>query len=391
MKKIVLWVVMLLVSSVMLEASSYVIAEKNVLQGIEKKAKVDAIHYKRLILKIVNDNSKLTKLIKKDPLLQQELKDATDKSFDIAVVSLAVLFDEYDDKAAALMKDGKVDEAKKQIKLFETEAEKLLEKIEKKALADVNDAYSDYQKKHSEYRNYKLGSAFAIGKNVASITVSAVGLAGSAGVSTVQAVVSITRAIFATADEVRLLSIDAEGLQKEMVGDAKSIVSAYNTNKVMITAKETGKAALNKLVGANLIPTLNGLKDKNKRLSQKTKGIYVKSHKIAKELNKILGNMDALDKEASANKNSILDKLEATVQASIGAISELNDRYKNSDKFEKSMDTLIKDLKAKRPAISDIVQTSVVEGPEYAISGVQLAIKLADKAASAFDLASSLL
>lgn len=110
-------------------------------------AKIDdgvAMRFKTFELKIVNKNSKLTKLVNKDPLLQNELKEASDKSFELAIGYLSLLFDQYDDKAAELMSQGK-----------EAEAKKLLSKIEKKALDDVNVVYVDYQKKRKEYKNDK--------------------------------------------------------------------------------------------------------------------------------------------------------------------------------------------------------------------------------------------
>src|SRR5262245_9800151 len=197
------------------------------------------------MVKLVLDGKEVIDVVDEDPLLQQQMVDAGQKSVEDSAKEISDTLKGLDQDAVKVLERTGL---KRNAQDFADEFEKLYEKATDKAAADANLAvdkvWKDYVKTHKDYRNYKIKVAAKIGYSAVGIGVGVAGLLGAAATvgGLPAAIVGIVGAMRSTSIMLQTIVnklMDAKQIIVELRADIKELADEYNAQiKSAATAQD---------------------------------------------------------------------------------------------------------------------------------------------------------
>lgn len=291
------------------------------------------------------------KAVDKDPLLQAKLTDAAGaqyKKYMVAMVTAVKKSDAALGKATSKADGDKIIKALG--KFFDTESAKFA-KLGAKA---ANAVWADVIKSNAEYRKYKLKAGINLGIDSLSLAGGVVGTVGSGGFALIGTIYGIVKTLISMGMQVYKLAIDADKMQKRVAVNLKKIKESFDKKRREISgAKDTGKAFVNSLLGADFIPTITSVKSDNVQYGKKLLGVDKESHKLAAKLNNVLKDMDAISAMPEVKKNKKINAAMKKFQAATGKLLEMiiNMQMKvaKGKEFQANTAAAIKELETLNP------------------------------------------
>jgi len=302
------------------------------------------------------------KAVDKDPLLQAKLTDAASAQYKKYMVAMVKELKKSD---AALGKTTSKKEGDKIIKdldkFFDTESAKFSSLGAKAA----NAVWADVAKSNAEYRKYKFKAGVNLGVDSLNLVGGVAGTVGSGGFALIVTVYGIVKTLISMAMQVYKLAIDADKMQKRVTKNLKAIQKSFDKKRKEISgAKDTGKAFVNSLLGADFIPTLKSVKGDNEQYGKKLLGVDKGSHALAVKLNQVLKKMDSISAmpEIKKNKkiNAAMKKFQAATSKLIDKIIDMQAKVSEGEKFQAKTAAAIKELETLNPKKWKYIQKGFV-------------------------------
>ncbi len=245
-------------------------------------------------------------------------------------------------------------ESKKRMKIFSKEGAKAAEL-----------AWAKVAKTKADYKTYQVKAGVALAIDGLSVVAGIASTVGSAGFALVAGLYGIIKGLVGAAAKIYKLAIDADKMQAKVVKGLKNVQKTYNANKKEVSgAKDTGKAVVNQLLGADFLPTISTVKSDNDQYKSKLQGVDVQSHKVAKELTAVLKDMEKLSRQpeikASKKVSKALDKLQASVSKLMDKVITMQEQVNKGMTFQKQTAAAIKELETCQPKKWKWIQKGLV-------------------------------
>jgi len=208
-----------------------------------------------------------------------------------------------------------------------------LNEIKRQILPKISQAGTDVVAElaatRKEYRGYKMSAALSISLGVVGIGMGVATMAASGGGSSLLSLIAIARSVSEILQQCVSLYADAEKTGTRVHGSILSSLKTKSDNKDINALLEVGRAAVKALTTVDLVATPARCAELNGVFDMKIKGLNVKSHDAAIELNKSLQGVDALIQSMRPHNLEVVTKLEAAeikTQLLIQQVMELNRR-----------------------------------------------------------------
>jgi DNA repair exonuclease SbcCD ATPase subunit len=267
----------------------------------------------------VEFDSKVEKSVAKDPLVMQEMSDAIKAVYEDLVARIGDNLQKTDRGAVQLRDSNQLDKLKKLVEVVGRGIEGARDIAVERAEKDVQQVWKNLARTRAEYTKYKI-------KIVTKISLAAAGLitsialfatgAVSFGASSIPAVVGMVKSVLTMSSEIVSAAQEIEDTQKRLEGKLKLIEERFVSAKGQFTkagmAQEAGMALAAQFLGTSgplaVMPSIKDAIAELGTVKSKYGGIVVKSHDLAKTLNKVLEKMDAAKTEFLKDVTKQLDK-----------------------------------------------------------------------------------
>ncbi|MDX8346880.1 hypothetical protein SLH49_02675 [Cognatiyoonia sp. IB215446] len=317
--------------------ATIVLVDHDLKQVLTAKAKPSAIKLeKKIPIKIaLQVDGKGNEAVDKDPLLQAKITKPATKSYQTLVITLA---SDLMDADKRVQKAKTAAERQKIVDIFTKTMQAKIAKHktlgEQKAIA----AWGKVKKEKREYLNYKLKAVYELGSDALSLTVDIASIPASGGLSAVLAGIKAFRTIMKMSLKLYQMSLSANKMQKKVKKHLETLKKQYNGDKKELSGlKGTLKAAANKIIGAKFITTIDSVKSENDQYEKTLLGVKVNSHKVAKELNKLLKFLDTAskNKDVKSSKKTLnsIEKMNDSVRKLLDRIITMQETAEKGDKF----------------------------------------------------------
>lgn len=247
-----------------------------------------------------------------DPLLLAKVTQAATDAYQDCVKTLESELKAHD-KLYLKAIDSKGRKAA--VEAFRASARKELIRLSKTGAQNAEAAWAQVARTKKEYTKYKVKAGCSIAIDGLGFVAGVALGVGSSGFALFATIYTSVKTIISIANKLRKLAMDADKMQRKVKKGLAAIQKAHDSNKKELSgAKDTGKAALNTLLGTDFMPTVGSTKADNNQYKSKLQGVDVSAHSAARELGKVLKALDAAAKMPEA-KN-------AKVKAAIKSIED---------------------------------------------------------------------
>lgn len=360
-------------------AKTVIILENDVARTLRNTAKPKGLELsKPLMCKVtLSVDDKAYKALDDDPLLQAKITEAASAVYNKVMTKLGAELKKAD---AAYMKTNVVAEREKIVKGFESTAKSLLGKLADVGAKAADAAWEQVKKTKEEYRTYQVKAGVDLAIDGLNVVGGVAGAVGSAGFSLIISLYGIIKTLISMAMKVYKLAIDADKMQKKVTkGLAKVQKSFDKEKKTLSNSKDTGKAFINSILGADFLTTISSVKADNDQYGSKVQGVDVNSHKLAKKLNDVLKAMDEISKkpdvQASKSVKKTLSKLQSSTNTLIDKVIAMQEKVAEGQTFQKDTAAAIKEIETYQPKKWKYIQKGfvltdiVLAGGDYSKAG----------------------
>ncbi|NOR63321.1 MAG: hypothetical protein GQ535_12615 [Rhodobacteraceae bacterium] len=373
-----------------------VLLENDIWGTLERAVKPKEITGNSLPFSVSLDvDSKAYDAVRKDALLQAKITEAASEKYKAYMQQMASLLKKHD---AAYQKAKTQKDADKVLASLESKYKSSTKTFISSAQSAAQSAWEDVKKTKAEYREYqiKAGIGLAIdGLGLAGGVIGTAGAVATGGFALIVALYGVIKTLITITMKLYKLAIDADKMQKRVTNGLKKVQKSYDKKRKELSgAKDTGKAFINSVLGADFIPSLTSVKADNGQYKSKVQGVDVASHKMAQKLNQILAQIDKIEAmpEIKANKKmkAVLSKLRKATANLIDKIIDMQGQVTKGMAFNKSVAFAVKELETLEPKKWKYIQKGlplidiVLAGGDFSKAGEAL-LGIATAAASEAD------
>ncbi len=341
-----------------------VLIENDIARYLRDKCKPKGLKLdKPLICKVVLDvDSDAYKALDDDPLLLAKVTEAASKEYYDLVNGMVIKLRQVD---ALYVKTSSKSDRAKLVAAYEGFARKQFMQFSKDGKKAAEKAWAEVSMTKAEYRTYRIkaGVDLAIdGLNVVGGVASAV---GTGGFALIVGLYGIIKTLIGMAMKIYKLAIEADKMQKRVTKNLAKIQKSFDKKKKELSgAKDSGKAFVNSLLGADFLPTVSSVKSDNEQYKNKIQGVDVGAHKIAQKLNQVLKEMDKISKmpdvKSSKKVSALLSKLQQSTAKLIGKIIDMQGQVQKGSAFQKQTAAAIAELETLQPKKWKYIQKGMV-------------------------------
>ncbi|WP_122074756.1 hypothetical protein [Pseudophaeobacter sp. EL27] len=341
-----------------------VLIENDIARYLRDKCKPKGLKLdKPLICKVLLDvDSDAYKALDDDPLLLAKVTEAASKEYYDLVNGMVIKLRQVD---ALYVKTNSKSDRAKLVEAYEGFARKQFMQFAKDGKKAAEKAWAEVSMIKAEYRTYRIkaGVDLAIdGLNVVGGVASAV---GTGGFALIVGLYGIIKTLIGMAMKIYKLAIEADKMQKRVTKNLAKIQKSFDKKKKELSgAKDSGKAFVNSLLGADFLPTVSSVKSDNEQYKNKIQGVDVGAHKIAQKLNQVLKEMDKISKmpdvKSSKKVSALLSKLQKSTAKLIGKIIDMQGQVQKGTAFQKQTAVAIAELETLQPKKWKYIQKGMV-------------------------------
>lgn len=266
--------------------------------------------------------------------------------------------------------------------------------------------WNKFVARKKQYKTYKIQAGFDVAIGTLQLAGGGLAIAGAAatgGASLALAIVGTVRGVASLAQVCHDLAQKTEKVQKDLNKDLNKLQVSYLTlnNKAMksMGVKEIGKSTLAALVSAHP-PFMASIPKCQKNFdlwSDKVAGLAVKGRDLSKQTLKLLGQIDALEKQLRTDKSKAasktldkLRKLRPKITNTFDKAATVNGRVKKADVALPKVAALLKILKSSNPDYAKIFDRVFPAVVNLAFAGAGAGVGFSE-AKSALDTANTAL
>jgi len=297
-----------------------------------------------------------------DPLLLAKITEAASAKYYDLVNALVIDLRMAD---AAYMRADRKSEREQVTEKFTKDAKRQLKQFTKDGAKAAQLAWAKMAKTKSEYRTYQVKAGVALAIDGLSVVAGVAATVGTGGFALVAGIYGIVKTLVGAAGKIYKLEIDADKMQARVTKNLKKIQKSFNAKKKELSgASDTGKAFVNQMLGADFIPTVSTVKGDNEQYKSKLQGVDVNSHKLAKELNGVLKEIDKIakmpDVKSSKKVSALLAKLQKATGTLIDKVIDMQTQVNKGMAFQKQTAASIKELETLQPKKWKYIQKGLV-------------------------------
>lgn len=325
---------------------------KNLTKEITSQARPVHLKVPDLSFRVeVPSDKGITEAWGKDPLFRAKMSEAATKIGDSILRQMVMATKGWDAK----VEEVKTDEAKRKKaladyqKLVKEQVDLAVGAVER----DTAKVWADLCKVKKDYSKYKWKAGVKVGLGVGGLITSVAVMASSAGTfgaSAIPGIISMVRSCAQLAQQCKALCQELEGTVKELQKNMKVVVATYkDASKAKVGASEVAAMLVQKVLVVEM-PSITKCETLLQRGRDKTNGVVVGSHDIAKKLEKALVGVDGIMKKAEPKALAKLEKIEVRINMMIVSIQA---EVKRAEKGRTELDAaekIVKQLVAKKPA-----------------------------------------
>lgn len=341
-----------------------ILIENDIARYLRDKCKPKGLKLnKPLPCKVVLDvDSNAYKALDDDPLLLAKVTEAASAKYHDLVNAMVIKLRQVD--ALYVKSQSKADRAKL-IKAYEEYAKKQFVQFAKDGKQAAEAAWAEVAKTKTEYRSYQVKAGVALAIDGLNIVGGVAGAVGTGGFALIVGLYGILKTLIGMAMKIYKLAIEADKMQKRVTKNLKKIQNSFNKKKKELSgAKDSGKAFVNSLLGADFLPTVSTVKSDNEQYLSKIQGVDVGSHQIAKKLNEVLKEMDKISKmqDVSSSKkvSTLVSKLQASTAKLIDKVITMQGQVQKGKAFQKQTADSIAELETLQPKKWKYIQKGMV-------------------------------
>lgn len=235
----------------------------------------------------------------KDPLLQQEFKDAAREIMDFTVDMVEKKLKIFDKLFTEMVKRGADDKAmKKQIDGLNAAIKNDMTVAQVMAKDNVMKAWDDLVAKKKEWKKFKIKIALTIVATVVGLAVSIAAMASapwSGGAGAAFAIIGFIKAGTTLAQEIAKIAMDIDAARKQLEVHL-AVVEKASSNKALNAVNEVTAAVFQEFLGIAQ-PNVKSCGTACDTLKAKYAEMVVDVHNLAKKLQGALDSQDKLKKE----------------------------------------------------------------------------------------------
>lgn len=269
----------------------------------------------------------------KDPLLQQEFKDAAKEIYDMAVRETAKKLKAFDAYFEGMMKKGDEKAVKKQVETVNSVIKNDCAMYKLAAEQAVDKAWAELKAKRKEWTKFKIKVGCSIAATLAGLAVSIAAMATSpwtGGAGAAFAIIGFIKAGTTLAQDIGKLAMDIDKAKKLVEVNLEVVEKAAENPKLNVL-NEVSAEVFKQFLGISQ-PSLKNAVAAYETLSAKYAKMIVNMHDLAKTLNKALEGQDKLKKEFLGQVGERLKKHPTPDKA--GQLKKIQSQ------FDKEMSTL---------------------------------------------------
>ena len=253
-------------------------------------------------------DSKIEKEAAKDPLLDQEMRDAIRAVYDDLIERIADNLEKTDRGAIQLRDTNQLEKMKKLVEVVSRGIDGARAIAVERAGKDAEQVWQKLAKTKKEYTKYKIKVGVKITMAAAGLATSIALFASGAvsfGVSSIPGVVGMVKSVVVLGVEVTSAVQEIETAQKRLEKKLKEVEDRFIDARGQFTkagkAQEIGTALAAQFFGTSgplaVMPSIKDCAGDMATVKSKYGGIVVKAHEAAKSLNQVLVKLDAARKE----------------------------------------------------------------------------------------------
>lgn len=332
-----------------------VLLENDVWGTLNRAVKPKGIKGKPMPVKVYLDvESKAYESVNKDALLQAKITEAASGKYKDYMKVMASTLKKHD---AVYQKAKSEKEGKKILASLDAKFKSSTKSFISSAQKAAQKEWEVVRKDKAEYREYQIKAGVDMAIEGLMLTGGVIGAAGAVatgGFGLVLAIYGVIKSVVTIAMKLYKLAIDADKMQKRVTKGLKKVQKSYDKKRKELSgAKDTGKAFINSILGADFIPSLTSVKADNDQYKSKVQGVDVASHKMAQKLNQILGQIDKIEAmpEIKSNKKmkAVLSKLRGATAKLIDKIIDMQGQVAKGKAFNKTTADAVKELETLEP------------------------------------------
>lgn len=341
-----------------------VIIENDIAKYLREKSKPKGIELKKPLncALYLDLNDDAYKALDNDPLLQAKVTEAASSKYKELVEQMVAKLNELD---AAYVKSQSKKERAVILKSFEGYAKKSLSKFTKVAKKEAETAWDKVAKTKSDYTKYKVKAGVNLAIDGLNVVGGIAGSIGTGGFGLIVSIYGILKTLVSMSMQVYKLAIDADKMQKKVTKGLSKVQKSFDKKKKEVSgAKNSGKAFINSLLGADFIPTISSVKSDNDQYKSKLQGVDVNSHKLSKKLQEVLKEMDKVEKmpdvKSSKKVKALLSKLQSSTSKLLDKIIDMQTKCNEGYEFQKKTDSAISELETLEPKKWKVINKGMV-------------------------------
>ena len=310
----------------------------------------------------------------KDPLLQQEFKDAAQEIKDKTVEMIEKKLKVFDNLFVEMIKKGADAKAvQKQIDGLNAAVKNDMTVAQAMAVIAVNQAWADLVEKRKEWRKFKIKVAASIIATIVGLAVSIAAMASSpwtGGAGAAFAIIGFIKVGTKLAQDIARIAMDIDAAKKQ-VDINLAVVEKAVQSKGLNAVNEVSAAIFQEFLGISQ-PSVKTTGSAMDTLKAKYAQMIVNVHDLAKTLNKALESQDKLKKEflveaakrlkahptpdkagqlkkIETNFDKEMGKLGDKIMGFIGDVGALYEKIKKWAKTVADLGKRVKELEIKDP------------------------------------------
>lgn len=297
----------------------------------------------------------------KDPLFRAKMSEAATKIGDSILRQMVMATKGWDAKVEAV----KTDEAKRKKALADYQS-LVKEQVDLAVGAverDTAKVWVDLCKLKKDYAKYKWKAGVKVSLGVAGLITSVTIMASSAasfGVSAIPGIIAMVRSVAQLAQQCKALCQELESTIKELQKNMKVVVASYkDASKAKVAASEVAAMLVQKVITVEM-PSIVKCETLLQRGRDKTGGVIVRSHDMAKKLEKALVDVEAIMKKAEGKSRSKLGDIEGRINVMIITIQAEVKRATDGKARLDQAEPIVKQLIAKKPAALPYIEKAML-------------------------------
>ena len=343
-------------------ANEVIIEQKKLAENITSKVKPVHLKVPSLLFRLdVPTEKAIRKAYDEDPLLRQKLTDAAGKVYDSIERQMEIATRGWDAKVEKVKSDDAAKKAlaKEYQKLFESQVDLAVKAAQKNTEA----VWTELVRTKKDYSKYKWKAGIKVSLGTASLitTVAIMASSGASfGATAIPGILGVMRTSSQLAQQCKALYDELETTVKQLNKNLAKVSATYkDASKAKLAAAEMSAMLIQKVLTVEL-PSIKLCQELLGRGRSKCDGVVVKSHDIAKKLEKALVGVDAIMKKASGKSKDKLDDISVSISLLIGAVGAEVKRAEEGKRALDASEKIVKGLVAKQPAFLAYVDKAMI-------------------------------